>query len=82
MSLKYPYRQLVLPAALAKQINGRLDKSLLARVNTGGKMFTTAAFAFNTMYEEAKKAGITLRNIGDYRSFDGQLALFYDRYSL
>jgi LAS superfamily LD-carboxypeptidase LdcB len=80
--MKYPYRKLVLPAVLQKQINGRLDKASLARVNTGGKMFTTAAFAFNTMYDEAKKAGITLRNIGDYRSFDGQVAMFNDRYSL
>jgi LAS superfamily LD-carboxypeptidase LdcB len=82
MSIKYPYKKLVLPAALQKQINGRLDKASLARVNTGGKMFTTAAFAFNTMYDEAKKVGITLRNIGDYRSYDGQLAMFNDRYSL
>jgi LAS superfamily LD-carboxypeptidase LdcB len=80
--MKYPYKKLVLPKALNKQINGRLDKDLLARVNTGGKMFTTAAVAFNAMYDEAKKAGITLRNIGDYRSFDGQLAMFNDRYSL
>jgi LAS superfamily LD-carboxypeptidase LdcB len=80
--MKYPYQKLVLPVALHKQINGRLDEKLLARVKTGGKMFTTAAFAFDTMYDEAKKAGITLRNIGDYRSFDGQLRMFNDRYSL
>ena len=80
--MKYPYQKLVLPTILKGQINGRLDKALLVRVNTGGKMVKPAAVAFNALYEEAKKAGITLRNIGDYRSFDGQLTMFNDRYSL
>jgi D-alanyl-D-alanine carboxypeptidase len=80
--MKYPYQKLVLPTILKGQINGRLDKSLLMRVNTGGKMVKPAAVAFNALYEAAKANGITLRNIGDYRSFDGQLAMFKDRYSL
>ena len=67
---------------LKGQINGRLDKNLLERVATGGKMLKPASVAFNAMYAEAQKAGITLKNIGDYRSFDGQLAMFMDRYSL
>lgn len=71
---------MVLPSALNGQINGRLDKALLSPVKTGGKMFKDAATAFNAMYNAAKAAGITLRNIGDYRSFDGQLQMFLDRY--
>lgn len=78
--MKYPYKKLVLPSALKSQINGKLDKSLLARVKTGGKMYKDAATAFNAMYNAAKAAGITLRNIGDYRSYEGQLAMFLDRY--
>lgn len=80
--MKYPYQKLVLPSVLKGQVNGRLDKSLLARVNTGGKMVKPAAVAFNALYEEAKKNGITLRNIGDYRSYEGQLAMFLDRYEI
>lgn len=80
--MKYPYKKLALPKVLKGQINGRLDKPLLAPVKTGGKMLKQAAECFNAMYDEAKKAGITLRNIGDYRSYEGQLAMFKDRYSL
>lgn len=80
--MKYPFTPMVLPSILKGQINGRLDKNLLERVATGGKMVKPAAVAFNAMYAEAQKAGITLKNIGDYRSFEGQLAMFMDRYSL
>lgn len=80
--MKYPFTPLVLPSMLRGQINGRLDSSLLVRVATGGKMLAPAAVAFNAMYAEAQNAGITLKNIGDYRSYDGQLAMFMDRYSL
>ena len=80
--MKYPYKQLVVPKGLHGQINGRLDKTLLAKVKTGGKMYSEAAKHFNEMYDAAKAAGITLRNIGDYRSFAGQLAMFLDRYEV
>ena len=80
--MKYPFMPLVLPSILKGQINGRLDSSLLERVATGGRMLRPAAVAFNAMYAEAQKAGITFKNVGDYRSFDGQLAMFMDRYSL
>jgi LAS superfamily LD-carboxypeptidase LdcB len=80
--MKYPFTPLVLPSILKGQINGRLDKNLLERVATGGKMVRPAAVAFNAMYAEAQKAGITFKNVGDYRSFEGQLAMFMDRYSL
>jgi len=80
--MKYPYKKLVLPSCLKGEINGRLNKTLLERVNTGGKMVKPAAVAFNALYEEAKKQGITLRNIGDYRSYDGQLQMFLDRYEV
>lgn len=78
--MQYPYKPLKLPAGLKGQINGRLDKSLLVKVKTGGKMYKEAAEAFNRMYDAAAKAGITLRNIGDYRSFEGQLEMFLHRY--
>jgi len=82
MNMKIPYKKLALPSVLKGQINGRLDKTLLAPVKCGGKMLKIAAEAFNDMYTEAKAEGITLRNIGDYRSFEAQLDMFNDRYSL
>lgn len=82
MAKQYPYKKLVLPKGLKGQINGRLDKDLLVRVKTGGKMYKTAAVQFNKMYDAAQAAGITLRNIGDYRSFEGQLQMFLDRYEV
>ena len=82
MSKTLPYKKLVVPSGLKGQINGRLDKNLLVRVKTGGKMYKEAAVAFNKMYSAALAAGIQLRNIGDYRSYDGQFAMFIDRYEV
>lgn len=80
--MKYPYQKLVLPSCLKGEINGRLNKTLLERVATGGKMIKPAADAFNALYAEALKQGVTLRNIGDYRSYEGQLQMFLDRYEI
>ena len=82
MSKTLPYKKLVVPAGLKGQINGRLDKNFLVRVKTGGKMYKEAAEAFNKMYDAAMAAGVHLRNIGDYRSYDGQFAMFMDRYEV
>lgn len=78
--MRYPYKPLRVPAELARQINGRLDKNLLARTKAGGLMWKDAAVKFNRLYDAAKTAGFTLRNIGDYRSYDDQVAMFMDRY--
>ena len=80
--MKYPYHKLMLPSCLKGEINGRLNKTLLERVATGGKMVKPAAVAFNAMYAEALRNGVTLRNIGDYRSYEGQLQMFLDRYEI
>ena len=45
-------------------------------------MHTPAAQQFNKMYNAALAAGFKLRNVGDYRSFASQLAMFRDRYVL
>ncbi len=36
---------------------------------------------FNKMHTAASLAGHKLRNVGDYRSFQGQLSMFMDRYT-
>ena len=80
--MKYPYQKLIMPSCLKGEINGKLNKALLMPVDTGGKMVKPAAVAFNALYAEALKQGVTLRNIGDYRSYDGQLKMFLDRYEV
>ena len=78
---KYPYKKLVVPAALQSVPNGKLSGKILRPVKCGGQMWEGAAEAFNRMYDQATHSGIKLRNIGDYRSFDAQLGLFKQRYA-
>lgn len=78
---KYPYKKLVMPEALKGIPNGKLPGKLLRPVKCGGQMYVDAAEAFNRMYDLATLAGIKLRNVGDYRSYAQQEALFRQRYS-
>ena len=70
---KYPYKKLVVPAALQGVDNGKLSGKILRPVKCGGQMWEGAAEAFNRMYDQATLSGIKLRNIGDYRSYEQQL---------
>ena len=79
---KYPYKKLVVPAALQGVENGKLSGKILRPVKCGGQMWEGAADAFNRMYDQAIQSGIKLRNVGDYRSYEAQLQLFKQRYSL
>ena len=79
---QYPFIKLVVPAALKAHKNGQLPDSLLASVKTGGRMHTPVAQQFNKMYDAALAAGFKLKNVGDYRFFASQLAMFRDRYVL
>ena len=78
----YPFIKLEVPTALKRFKNGQLPDNVLAPVATGGKMYSEAAKYFNALYTAAKTAGFKLRNVGDYRSFDSQVAMFNDRYVL
>jgi LAS superfamily LD-carboxypeptidase LdcB len=80
--LSYPYKKLVLPTEFKAFKNGQLPANKLAHVKTGGQMYVHAAVWFNKMYDDALAAGFKFRNVGDYRSFESQLALFNDRYVL
>lgn len=79
--MSLPYIKLVVPTALRQYKNGQLPQSVLAKVKTGGVMYAPAAEQFNKMYDAAMAAGFKLRNVGDYRSFEGQLSMFMDRYT-
>ena len=76
----YPHIKLVVPSALKAHKNGQLPANLLAKVKTGGQMYAPAAVQFDKMYDAALAAGFKLKNVGDYRSFQGQLTMFMDRY--
>jgi peptidoglycan hydrolase-like protein with peptidoglycan-binding domain len=75
-----PFIKLVVPTALKPYKNGQLPANLLAKVKTGGQMYAPVAAEFNKMYDAALAAGFKLKNVGDYRSFQGQLSMFMDRY--
>jgi LAS superfamily LD-carboxypeptidase LdcB len=78
--MNYPFIKLTVPTALKQFKNGQLPANVLASVKTGGKMYAPVAEQFNKMYDAALAAGFRLKNVGDYRSFEGQLTMFMDRY--
>ena len=78
--MNLPFIKLVVPTALKQYKNGQLADSVLAPIKTGGKMYAPVAAEFNKLYDAALAAGIKLKNVGDYRSFQGQLSMFMDRY--
>lgn len=78
--MSLPFIKLVVPTALKQYKNGQLAESVLAPIKTGGKMYAPVAAEFNKMYDAALAAGFKLKNVGDYRSFEGQLTMFMDRY--
>jgi hypothetical protein len=76
----HPVAKMVLPKEVAKVGNGKLTPKMMKKVKCGGQMWNSAADAFNALYDAALAAGYKLRNIGDYRPFEGQLSMFMDRY--
>lgn len=80
MPTVYPYKKLEVPSELRQYKNGQLPESVLAKVNTGGRMYAPVAAKFNALYDAALAAGHKLVNVGDYRGFDDQLKMFLDRY--
>jgi hypothetical protein len=76
----HPVAKMILPKEVEKVGNGKLTDKMMKKVKCGGVMWSEAADAFNAMYDAALAAGHKLRNIGDYRPFEGQLSMFMDRY--
>lgn len=83
MPPKYPYKKMVLPKELVsmKDETGKLTVEQLKVAPNGAKFWNWAGIAFSQMFNDAEKAGIKLQNIGDYRSYEQQLAMFNERYS-
>ena len=80
----YPVKPIVMPADLRHQQNGVLVASLLKNINTPtqGKMHHKAAIAFRCLALNAYFHGISLDQVGAYRTLAQQLAMFKQRYSL
>lgn len=79
---EYPVMDIVMPSDLTGQQNGKLDPKLLRTVNApAGQMHHMAATAWNCLQLAAFFAGIELKHVGAYRSYDRQLAMFNERYS-
>lgn len=76
----YPVKKIRMPADLKGVTNGKLPRNLL---RTAGKatMHHLASRAWVAMQKAAKRDGITLGHVGDYRSYARQEAMFLDRYS-
>lgn len=84
--LGYPYKALNVPKDWLP-INGKLPSEVLGKLSCGGTGWFDPnhcggfVFACNIMYDDARKAGITLKAVSEgYRSYARQEALFYDRY--
>ncbi len=80
--MSVPYKGITLDRTLRLYGNGKLPLSILKEVHCGGTMYGPAAWWFNLMWDDAKKAGITLKATGrGYRPYGSQEAMFLDRYS-
>ena len=81
---EYPVSPIVMPSDLAGQMNGLLAAKLLRNIDTPtqGKMHHKAATAFKCLALAAYFEGISLDQVGAYRSLSAQLSLFKTRYSL
>lgn len=83
----HPYKRLIIPSEMQRYTNGKLPAETLGKLSMGGTAWRGgkcggAVFAFNLMYDHAKRDGIKLVAISEgYRSYERQVALFLDRYS-
>ena len=77
-----PVKRMKITPQLKAWGNGRLPESELYEIVGGGRLYGPAAFWWNIMAEEARKAKVDLRAVSTgYRSYGRQEALFLQRYS-
>jgi hypothetical protein len=49
--------------------NGKLDDSVLSKIDTGQKLYKPAAISFMRMKNDAKKQGVNIDLVGDYSAY-------------
>lgn len=81
---EYPVSPIVMPSDLAGQMNGLVAPKLLRNIDTPtqGKMHHKAATAFRCLALAAYFDGVSLDQVGAYRTLNQQLTMFKQRYSL
>lgn len=79
--MRYPIQPVKLPDDLKGVENGKVPAGLLRPAHGGGTLHHVAAAAWHAMVEAARQDGIELGNVGAYRSYDAQVALFKQRYT-
>ena len=82
--MMYPVSPIVMPSDLAGQMNGLVAPKLLKNIDTPtqGKMHHKAATAFKCLALAAFFEGVSLDQVGAYRTLSQQATMFKQRYSL
>lgn len=78
--MPFPIKKVRKPNNLRGTTNGKLPPELLKGIEPFGKMHALAADAWNAMRHRASLDGVYLSNVGSFRSYDSQYALFMQRY--
>lgn len=76
-----PIKPVRRPLDLVGKQNGKLPAKVLSTVKPEATLHHKAARAWTAMRVAAKKDGVILDHVGDYRTYDQQVALFVSRYS-
>lgn len=77
-----PVKKMTVTPQLRAWGNGRIPDTELFEIKGGGRLYGPAAFWWNVMADEARKARVDLRGVSaGYRSYASQEALFLSRYS-
>lgn len=79
--MTFPVRTIKKPLDLVGKKNGRLPAKMLGEIKPSGFMHHKAARAWAAMRAAAKKDGVVLGHVGDYRPYAEQEALFRARFS-
>lgn len=79
--MTYPVKPVKLPLSLIGKTNGKLPAKVLTTVAPNCTLALKAARAWTALRETAKKDGVILAQVGDYRPYERQVALFLERYS-
>ncbi len=78
----YPVLPIIMPTDLTGQKNGYVVPAVLRTIQKpSGKLEQHAATAWNCLQLAAYFNGLTMNQVGAYRTYSQQLAMFNDRYS-
>lgn len=80
--MKFPVLPIIQPTDLKGQQNGYLTKTVLRTIQSpAGQLEQHAATAWNCLQLDAYFNKLTLNQVGAYRTYAQQLAMFNERYS-